>query len=115
MFSEGYSRRRISLSRLTAVTSSSAAKRYGLWRRKGSIDVGKDADLVFIDPKSEWVVRGDRFLSKGHITPFEGFKFKGRIVRTVLRGSTVYDYQRGIIGAPGRGIHLKRGTAAGTP
>lgn len=109
LFSEGYLGGKITLKRLVEVTSEMAAKRYGIYDRKGSIAVGKDADLVFINPEENWTVRGEKFFSKGKITPFEGMKLRGRIVKTILRGKVIYDFQKGVIAEPGWGRHCKSG------
>ncbi len=106
MFSEGYMKGRISLRRLVEVTSEAAAKRYSIFDRKGSIEVGKDADFAIIDPNAAWIVEGKKFLSKGKITPFEGMEFKGKVVKTIVRGKVVYDSERGIIAEAGFGTML---------
>ena len=108
MISEGYMKGRLSLRRLVEATSSAAAQRYGLFARKGSIAIGKDADLVLFDPEGEWVIEGRRFLSQGKITPFEGMRFNGRIVATLLRGRKIYDSGAGILVAGGHGKWLAR-------
>lgn len=112
MLSAGYLAGRLSLCRLVEVLSSAPARRYGLSRRKGSIAIGKDADLVWFDPAGEWVVEGRKFLSQGKVTPFEGMRFKGRVVKTFVRGQEVYDYQRGIRVEPGYGRWLSRSAIA---
>ncbi len=96
ILSEGYFKKRLSLKKFIEVTSSNAARRYGIFDRKGSIEVGKDADFVLIDPNRSWVVEGDKFLSKGKITPFERMELKGKIIKTILRGEIIYDTKRGI-------------------
>jgi dihydroorotase-like cyclic amidohydrolase len=106
MFSEGYLKGRLSLKRFLEVVSENAAKRYGLDDRKGTIEVGKDADLVLLDPAQEWAVEGQAFLSKGKVTPFEGMVLKGRVLQTVLRGQVVYDCQEGIVAPAGCGRWL---------
>ena len=106
VFSEGFAAGRLSLKRLLEVTSENAAKRYGIYDRKGSIAVGKDADFALIDPQGEWVVQGSSFLSKGKITPFEGMVLKGRVVKTVLRGRVVYDLDEGVVAPAGYGQWL---------
>ena len=58
LFSEGYCRKRLNLQRLVEVTSTPAARLYGLAKRKGSIEPGKDADLALINPKVRTIVRG---------------------------------------------------------
>ncbi len=107
MFSQGLMMARLSLRRFLEVTAESAAKRYGIFDRKGSIEVGKDADLVLIDPNATWKVRGDNFLSKGHITPFEGMELRGKIVKTIVRGRVVFDSEKGILVKPGYGKLLR--------
>ena len=107
MFSEGYMKGRISLSRFVKVISENASKRYGIFDKKGSIEVGKDADFVLIDAKKNWIVRGQEFYSKGKITPFEGMEFKGKIIKTILRGKVIYDSDKGILAERGYGKFLK--------
>ena len=108
LFSEGYLKSRLTLSRLLEVIAESAARRYGLNDRKGSIAAGKDADLTLIDPQATWTVHGAEFYSKGKITPFEGKTFQGRVQTTLVRGTIVYDADRGILASPGHGQWLRR-------
>jgi allantoinase len=107
--SEGYVKGRLSLRRLVEVTSEGPARRYGLFKKKGSIAQGKDADLVLIDPAQNWLVEGQTFLSKGTITPFEGMSLRGKVVATLLRGRVIYDSTTGIQAQAGYGKFLKRG------
>lgn len=109
-FSEGYSKGRLTLARLVDVTSRNAAKRFGLYPRKGEIAAGSDADLVLIDPKKKWKVKGERFESKGKLTPFEGMEFTGKIARTMVRGQTVYEDGKGVIAKTGYGKWIRVGT-----
>lgn len=106
--SEGYGQGRLTLARLVEVTSTAAAKRYGLFPRKGAIAEGADADLIFVDPKRRWKVSGAQFGSKGKFTPFEGQEFKGKVVRTICRGTIVFEEGRGITVAPGFGQFVRR-------
>lgn len=108
LFSEGYRKGRLSLRRLVEVTSESAARRYALYPEKGAIKVGTDGDLVLIDPKESWKVVGENFLSKGHITPFEGRELQGLVERTIVRGKTVYRAGAGILVEGGYGRFLCR-------
>jgi dihydroorotase len=57
---------------------------------RGSLAKGVVADITIFDPVKEWVVASDRFLSKSRNTPFEGWKMKGRVTRTLVGGKTVY-------------------------
>ncbi|MBQ1193912.1 MAG: dihydroorotase [Lachnospiraceae bacterium] len=58
---------------------------------KGTLDEGAVADIVIIDPEKEYVIDSDTFLSKGKNTPFNGYKAKGMVVRTIVAGKTVYE------------------------
>ena len=58
---------------------------------KGSISAGRIADIVIFDPSARRVVDKNTFFSKGRNTPFHGMELKGRVVRTIAAGKTVYD------------------------
>ena len=57
---------------------------------KGTINLGSDADLTIFDPNEEWVVDAAQFASKGHNTPFNGAKLRGRVKYTIVGGTIVY-------------------------
>ncbi len=67
------------------------ARLWHLDAQKGSISVGRDADLVFIDPDRIWELKADEILHTERWSPFIGKQFKGRIVRTLVRGETVFN------------------------
>lgn len=56
----------------------------------GRLKKGAVADLAIIDPDAEWVIDNDTLNSKSKNSPFDGRKVKGRAVRTVVGGETVY-------------------------
>jgi dihydroorotase len=57
----------------------------------GVIEKGARADLVLIDLESEWEIDSQKFHSKSKNSPFDGFKVKGRAVRTVVAGVAVFE------------------------
>ena len=61
----------------------------GIQDRKGSITIGKDADLVVVDPDSEWTITNEQQKSKCGWTPFDGRTVRGRPVLTLLRGEVI--------------------------
>ncbi len=56
----------------------------------GIIEEGKEADLTIIDPNREYVIKRDSFRSKGHNSPFIGFRMKGKAVITMVGGRIVW-------------------------
>lgn len=60
---------------------------------RGTLQVGKVADITIIDPNEEYVIDVNTFCSKGHNTPFAGHKVKGRVKYTLVDGNIVYEYQ----------------------
>jgi allantoinase len=89
------------------------AQIFGLYPRKGTIAIGMDADVIVFDPKKEWVAKGEDMLHKQKWTPFEGKTIKGRVLRTLRRGETIYnDALEGMArvpAQPGSGRYLARG------
>lgn len=74
---------------LVRVLASSAAKIYGLYPEKGSLQLGTDADIVVFDPQKRITVSADILNSKAGYTPFEGFKLQGYPVLTFSRGKLI--------------------------
>jgi dihydroorotase len=56
----------------------------------GTLSVGAVADVTLLDPEMEWAVKSERFASISRNTPFDGWKLKGRAVRTIVRGESVF-------------------------
>jgi dihydroorotase len=56
----------------------------------GTLSVGAPADVTLIDPDLEWTVRTDQFQSLSRNSPFDGWKLKGRAVRTIVGGKTAW-------------------------
>jgi len=56
----------------------------------GTLSIGARADVTLIDPELEWTVRIDQFESASRNSPFNGWKLKGRAVRTIAGGKTVW-------------------------
>jgi len=59
----------------------------------GTLSIGAPADVTVIDPNLEWTVRVDKFESASRNSPFDGWKLKGRAVRTIVEGKTVWKLQ----------------------
>ncbi len=100
---------KISLRRMVEVTSSSAAKIFGIYPKKGAIQVGSDADITIIDMKKEDKLRSEKMYSKGRSISrlFDGWKVKGMPILTMVRGKTVMKDGE-VIGKPGYGKFICR-------
>lgn len=66
------------------------AKVIGIQEERGSIEVGKLADIVIFDPDTEYVVDTEKFASRGKNTPYEGKQLKGQVIMTICEGRIVY-------------------------
>ncbi|OYD09110.1 allantoinase AllB [Paludifilum halophilum] len=109
MVSEGLNKGRLSLSRFVEVTSRNAAIHFGLYPKKGSMELGSDADFTVIDLEREYVVDQEKVQSMAKYTPFHGMKLKGKPVMTIVRGEVVYDEDNGgIVGCSGYGQFVTR-------
>jgi len=56
----------------------------------GTLSIGARADVTLVDPELEWTVRIDQFESASRNSPFDGWKLRGRAVRTIVGGKTVW-------------------------
>ncbi len=66
------------------------ADRFDLASRKGRITAGLDADIVLFDPDREWTLEPSAVQTRSGRTPYAGRTFTGAVVRTIVRGTTVY-------------------------
>ncbi len=89
-FSEGVSKKRISLKQFVDLTSTNHAKIYGLWPHKGSIEVGFDADIVLWDPNKKVTIAQKNLHHGSDYTPWEGFEVTGVPITTISSGTVVY-------------------------
>lgn len=102
---------RLTLPRFVQLTSTNAAKLYGLNSRKGSIAPGYDADLIIWHPgnKGQTTIAQANMHHDIDYTPFEGIHVGNWPRWTILRGKVVWDQVKGIVGAKEDGQFLKRG------
>ena len=108
LWSEGVVEGRISEERFVAVTSTNAAKLFGLYPRKGTIAVGADADIVLWDPDETRTIRDEDMFSGTGFSVYSGWEVTGWPVMTLRRGEVVYENGEILAGA-GSGELLRRG------
>jgi dihydropyrimidinase len=100
---------KISLNRFVELTSTSPAKIFGLFPRKGTIAPGSDADLVVFDPEKTQRLSARTLHMKVDYNPYEGREVTGVTETVISRGRVVVDGGR-FTGRAGAGAFLKRGT-----
>jgi allantoinase len=103
---EAFHRRGMPLDAFVRFSSTNAARIVGLYPRKGTLLPGSDADIAIYDLETEWEVdaKSQQF-SKNPWSPFDGRRAAARVVRTLVRGETVYADGE-ILADPGSGRFL---------
>ena len=91
LFNEGVNTGRISLNKYVEVTSTNAAKIFGMFPKKGCIAVGSDADIIIFDPNKEHTISAKTHHMNVDYSAYEGWKLKGKVEKTILRGQLAID------------------------
>lgn len=107
IYTYGVVKEKFDLQRFVQVTSTNAAKIFGMYPEKGTIAIGSDADIVIFDPNVEKVVNVEMLHENVDYTPFEGFKLKGYPETTILRGKVIVEKGQ-FVGEKGDGEFIKR-------
>jgi dihydropyrimidinase/allantoinase len=89
ILTDGHHARGISLGHIASLLSSTPAKAMGLQHCKGRIAVGLDADLVIVDLDREYAFGRENVRSSAGYSIYEGRRFKGQVVHTIVRGRYV--------------------------
>lgn len=112
-----FSAKKMELTKFVQVTSTNAAKLYGLYPRKGTLLPGvSDADLTiwYPDGRIKETVRNDMLHHDVDYTPYEGRSITNWPRYTIIRGRVVWDRDNGgIVGKKGYGQFIKRNAAVG--
>jgi allantoinase len=91
MLTEGVHRRGLRLATLARLVAGSPARLLGLWPQKGAISRGADADVALVALDREWTFEAEQLQARSGISPYVGQSFRGAVVRTLVRGVTVFD------------------------
>ena len=103
----GVLQNRISLNRWVEITSTNAARMFGLYPQKGEIAPGSDADLVIFDPEREQTLTAEAQVTNCDYNPYEGWTLRGVPETVLLRGETVARSGK-FVGRAGMGRFLRR-------
>ncbi len=112
IYNGGVAEGRISLNRFVELTSTAAAKIFGLFPRKGTIAVGSDADIVLFDPNEEITISAATHHMNVDYSAYEGWKLKGATKTVLSRGQVIIEDGQ-FVGRDGAGQFLRRSTFGG--
>ncbi|MBA2693685.1 MAG: allantoinase [Rubrobacter sp.] len=89
MLDEGFHERGLPLERVAALVSGNVAERFRL-SGKGRIEVGSDADFAMVDLDVSFTLKEEDLLYRHKVSPYIGREFRGKVARTMVRGTTVF-------------------------
>jgi len=107
MLTEGLHARGMPLELIAQLLATRPAQRLGLWPRKGEIRSGGSADFALVDLNREWTLTKDTLETRSGLSPYVGRRFRGAVVRTIVRGRTVFAEGK-VTGSPGDGWFVQR-------
>lgn len=111
LYSEGVAKGRITINEFVDMISTSAAKTFGLFPKKGTIAIGSDADIVLFDPAVKRVVSAETHHMNVDYNPYEGWEVAGEVQTVLVRGEYVVK-DKTFVGTLGSGQYLKRKPAS---
>lgn len=111
LYTEGLLKRGLSLSRLAELWAAAPARLFGL-TQKGQLTVGREADLVVLDPDLEKTISAGSLHQAVDYTPLAGLKVRGWPRAVFLRGRKIVDEGR-FLGSPGQGRFIARQAFSG--
>ena len=91
LFSEGVVKNKITLNKYVEVSSTNAAKIFGMFPRKGTIAVGSDADIVIIDPNEKHILSAATHHMNVDYSGYEGWEVTGKVKTVLLRGEVAIE------------------------
>ena len=90
LLTEGYAQRDLPLPVITSITAGYVARRFKLFPRKGELAVGADADITLVDLQRSIRLDAADLLYRHQHSPYIGRTMSATILRTLVRGRTVY-------------------------
>jgi dihydropyrimidinase len=109
IYSGGVARGRFSVNRFVELVSTTPAKLFGLYPRKGTIAVGSDADLVIFDPNRKHTISAKTHHMRVDYSMFEGIEVTGMPDVVLSRGNVVVEGSQ-FQGRAGAGEFIRRAT-----
>lgn len=111
LFSEGVSKGKITLNKFVEISSTNAAKIFGMFPQKGTIAVGCDADIILLDPVEKHKLSANTHHMNVDYSGYEGWDCTGKIKTVLLRGEVVIEDNKCLV-QKGFGKFIKRSKVA---
>ena len=111
LYTEGVMTGLLSPERFVALTSTNAARLFGMYPRKGTIAVGSDADIAIWETRERRTVRDEDLFSRARHSVYAGRELRAWPVATLRRGEVVFENGK-VLGRPGSGRPIGRGATS---
>jgi dihydropyrimidinase len=112
LYHHGVNAGKLSLNRFVELVSTTPARLFGLYPRKGELAPGSDADIVIWDPNAEHMISSKTHHMRCDYSMFEGFQVKGNAKMVLSRGEVIVEHGK-FQGHTGRGSFLRREARGG--
>jgi dihydropyrimidinase len=112
LYHHGVNLRGFSVNRFVELVSTTPARLFGMYPRKGAIAPGSDADIVLWDPRADFTISAASHHMRVDYSLYEGFRVHGNARTVISRGETIVDGGR-FLGRSGRGRFVKRAARGG--
>src|SRR5271165_4909191 len=112
IYHHGVNEGKLTLNRFVELVSTTPARIFGMYPRKGVLAPGSDADIVLWDPAAEYTISAKTHHMRVDYSMFEGFHVKGNVRTVMSRGDVIVDKGQ-FLGKSGRGQYLKRQARGG--
>lgn len=96
LFDEAVQKRQMPLEDFADMIAAAPAKRFGIFKDKGSLTVGKDADIVLIKPNAPYTQTAENLEYRNKISPYIGREIGAQVAATFVRGHEVYSQKNGV-------------------
>jgi len=112
LYSEGVEKGKISLNKFVEVSSTNAAKAFGMFPRKGTIAIGSDADIMVFNPTKEHTLTAASHHMNVDYSGYEGWQVTGKVETVLLRGKVAIENNSCLL-EKGYGKFIKRNKVTG--
>lgn len=107
LYSEGVAKGKISLTKYVEITSTNAAKIFGMYPKKGTLAIGADADIVIFDPTKKHTISAKTHHMHVDYSAYEGWEVTGKCETVILRGQVAVENEKLFL-TKGNGRFVKR-------